>query len=204
VGVVATWQKDSVGLGTGLTDSGDGSLDSGGPGADDKVVWLVHDTKGNLVVVGVLGSELRPERAELGVGWATLTNDGTVPARVVVDINDTEGCARVQTTSDEAVVVGKVGGIKSAAQNAVDEVLPADWKTESVQLGVLDEVVHLGSASGGDVVSAADSAGTVSTASKVESGCKALGMLRIISKSGGLTDVYTGETDLAGVRGCSS
>ena len=80
-------------------------------------------------------------------------------------------CTRVQAASDKAVIVGKVGGIKSAAQDAVDEVLPSDWKTESVQLGVLDKVVHLGSSDRSNVVGTADGAGTVSATSKVETSC---------------------------------
>ena len=168
VGVVATWKEDRVGSGASLANGSDSGLNGGGPGADDKVVWLVHDTKGNLVVVGVLGSELRPEGAELGVGWATLADDLAVPAGVVVDINDTKGSTRIQAASDETVVVGKVGRVKSSTKHVVDEVLPADWETESVKLGVLDEVVHLGGASSSDIVSAADGAGTVGTTAKVE------------------------------------
>lgn len=86
---VVAGQQDEVGCCAGLTDGGHGSLNGGSPGGDgSKIVGLVHDAEGDLGLGGVFGSQLRPERGELRVCGTALSDDGAVPARVVVDVND--------------------------------------------------------------------------------------------------------------------
>jgi hypothetical protein len=59
-----------------LANGGDGSLDGLGPSNNIRdVVRLVHDTEDNLVVVGVFGRDVTPQRCEDVVGWSTLAND---------------------------------------------------------------------------------------------------------------------------------
>lgn len=105
----------------------------------------------------------------VGDGAVGLANDLTVPAGVVVDVYDTEGCTRLDTVLDSGIVGGKVGCIKSTTKLVVDQVLPANWETEGVQAGVLDEVVHLVGTCSGWVDNGAGCASTVGSTSKVES-----------------------------------
>lgn len=166
---VVTWEENEVGRGACLADGGDGGLDGSSPGGDvGDIVRLVHDAKCHLRGRGVLGGELRPERGELSVGHAGLPYDVTVPASVVVDVDDAEGGAGGEAVLHQGVVVAKVGGIEGAAEVVVDEVLPADRKAESVQAVLGHEVLHLGRAGGGDVHDTADGAGAVGTTAKVE------------------------------------
>ncbi len=46
-------------------------------------MWLIHNTKHNLGLRGVLGRNLTPQRAEVGVGngAVALTDNVSVPAR---------------------------------------------------------------------------------------------------------------------------
>ena len=60
-----------------------------------------------------------------------------------MQVNDAELSARVQTISDLGIVFGKEGAIEGATESAADEILPSDRNTESVQLVIFDEVVHL-------------------------------------------------------------
>lgn len=64
-------------------------------GCGEGAYRLVHETKSNLVVVLVLCRDLRPEADELGIGRTALTDNGAVPARVVVDVDDAECSAGV-------------------------------------------------------------------------------------------------------------
>jgi hypothetical protein len=59
----------------------------------DSAYRLVHQAKGDFVVVLVLGCKLRPKTGELGVRRAALTNNGTVPSSIIVDINDAKRCS---------------------------------------------------------------------------------------------------------------
>lgn len=45
---------------------------------------LVHDTKNDAVVVGVLRRELGPKALELSIGGTALSDDAVVPASIVV------------------------------------------------------------------------------------------------------------------------
>lgn len=153
--VVVTREQDLVASGAGLADGGHGGLDRGGPLVDVDVVRLVHDAERNLGVRLVLGGDLAPEGSELSIGRSTLTNDRTVVAGVVVDVDDAHGCTRVQASLNQLVVVLEVA-VQGAA-DAVDDVLPADWETECVEAVILNEVVHLSGANAdrvGDLIGA--------------------------------------------------
>jgi len=72
---------------------------------------FVHDTKSNLGLVAILLSQLLPNVRQLRVGWSTLSNDLTVPSSVVVDVQNTQGSARVQTSLYKAVVLLEIGSV---------------------------------------------------------------------------------------------
>lgn len=138
-------------------------------------MWLVHDAKSDLAAAAVLLGQLSPDACELGVGRTTLADDLTVPSSVIVEVEDAELGARVQAALNEAIILCKVGRVKSAAEDIVDEKLPADRQTEGVKLVVLDKVVHLAKSVGtlNDVVrfaGARQGAGPISSTAKVEAG----------------------------------
>lgn len=126
------WEEDGVVsvVGAGFADGRHSGLNGVGPGVNVDVVlgllvrrywmcvgrtyWLVHDTKSNLGVVSVLGGDLGPERGELSVRWAALTNDLAVPSGVVVDIDDAHLGRSLETPSDESIVVFEVGLVEFA------------------------------------------------------------------------------------------
>lgn len=92
----------------------------------------------------VLGCKLTPDRGELRSRRATTAADNsTIPASIVVQINDAQFSARVQAISDLGIVFGKEGAIEGTTESAANEILPSDRNTESVQLVIFDEVVHL-------------------------------------------------------------
>jgi hypothetical protein len=167
VGPLVAGEEDLVGSGAGLADGGHAGLDGGGPGVDSDIVGLVHETKGDLVVVLVLGGDLRPDAGEVVVGGSALADDGAVPAGVVVEVDDAEGGAGGQAALDLGVVDLPVGCVEGAA-DGVDEVLPADGETEGVESVVFDEVVHLVEAGLARVDDVAGGASTVGTATEVE------------------------------------
>jgi hypothetical protein len=103
---------------------------------------LVHHTKGNLSVALVLGSNLRPKASKLDVGRTALTNNGAVPATVVVHIDDAHLSTSIQAALDLFVVGGPVVCVEGAT-NGVHKVLPANGKAEGVEAIVGDEVLHL-------------------------------------------------------------
>jgi hypothetical protein len=166
---VVTGQQNQVLGGTGLADSSDSSLDGGGPGVDVlKIVGLVHETESDLGLRSVLGSKLRPHRGELSVGGTTAAaNNLAVPAGVVVEVEDTELSTGVQAVGHLLIVLGEEGGVEVTAELAVDKVLPANGETESVELVVLDEVLHLG-LTGGSRVDVAAGGSTVGVHAEIE------------------------------------
>lgn len=166
---VVTGQQNQVLSGTGLADGGDSSLDGSGPGVDVlKIMGLVHDAESNLRLGSILSSQLRPDGSELGVGrTAAAANNLTVPASVVVEVEDTKGSARVQAVGHLLIVLGEEGGVKGATEVLVDKVLPANGDAESVELVVLDEVVHLG-LTGGSRIDVAARGSTVGVHTEIE------------------------------------
>ena len=175
VGPVIAGQQNQVLGGSGLADGGDSSLDGGGPGVDVlEIMGLVHDTESDLGLRSVLGGQLRPDGGELGVGGAAAAaDDGTVPAGVVVEVDDTQLSAGVQAVCNLGVVLRKERAVEVAAEGIANEVLPADGETEGIELIILDEVVHLGLTSGAGVLVSTRAAVGINTeveASDVDTG----------------------------------
>jgi hypothetical protein len=135
-----------------------------------KTYGLVHHTEGDLGVALVLGSNLRPKAGKLDVGRTALANNGAVPAAIVVEVDDAESSAGVQAALDLLIEDSPVGRAEGTADSVVDEVLPADGDTESVEAIVLDEVLHLIETGLARVGVAASAASTVGTAAEVETG----------------------------------
>jgi len=107
-----------------------------------KTYGLVHHTEGDLGVALVLGSNLRPKAGKLDVGRTALANNSAIPAAVVVHVDDAHGGTGIQAALDLLVVGGPVVGVEGTA-DGVDQVLPADRETESVEAIVSNEVLHL-------------------------------------------------------------
>jgi hypothetical protein len=59
-----------------------------------------------------------------------------------VNVDDAHGGTGIQAALDLLVVGGPVVGVEGTA-DGVDQVLPADGETESVEAVVSDEVLHL-------------------------------------------------------------
>lgn len=74
---------------------------------------LVHDAEGDFRVRTVFLGELFPDIGELGVGGAALTDDLSVPAGVVVEVEDAEDGVGGEAALDEAVVLTEVVGVES-------------------------------------------------------------------------------------------
>jgi hypothetical protein len=104
---------------------------------------LVHETEGDLGVAGVFGGDLSPQAGELSVGGSSLADNGTVPARVVMHVNDAKTGTTAEAALDKRIVVGPVGGVQGTTEGVVYEVLPSYGQTEGVESIVLNEVVHL-------------------------------------------------------------
>lgn len=81
-----------------------------------------------------------------------MTDDATVPASVVVDINDAVGTSR-ETGLHELVVFAKIGGVKVAAQYVGSQILPSDWEPECVHAVGRDEMGHLTGSVGSETAS---------------------------------------------------
>jgi hypothetical protein len=138
-------------------------------------VWLVHDTEGDLGLAAVLLCQLLPYIRQLRINWSTLANNLVVPSSVVVKVENTQRCTRLQASLHEAIVLGEVVRIKCSTKLVVEQELPAYWETERVETVVLNEMVHLSkrSAATDDVVGlvrARQGAFAVDCASKVEPG----------------------------------
>jgi len=104
---------------------------------------LVHDTEGNLGFLAVLLCQLLPYVCQLRIGRSTLANNLAVPSSIVVNVEDTQRRTRAQAPFHEAIVLGEVVGVQLATELIVEQKLPADGKTESIERVVLDEVIHL-------------------------------------------------------------
>ncbi len=86
--IVGAGQQDHVLGGARLTDGRDGRLDGAGPGVDVEIVRLVHEAENDAGRAGILGRQLAPEAGELSVSRSALPDDATVPACIVVDVDD--------------------------------------------------------------------------------------------------------------------
>lgn len=137
---------------------------------------LVHQAEHNVLLRLVLGSKLRPDIGELGVGGTALADDGAVPARVVVQVENA-GRACGKTALNQLVVRGEESCVKGSAERVLDHVLPAEGQTEDVQLVVASEVLHLGNTAGSGVYEAVVRASTGCVATEVEAGNVDTGIL---------------------------
>lgn len=137
-----------------------------------RVVWtyrFVHQTESNLGVPFVLSRELRPKASELGVGRASLPDDRTIPASVVVNVDDTKGGTGVQASLDLLVIGREVVGVKVTTKVVVEQELPSDGDSECIQAIIGNEVLHLVDASLTWVGYTAGLACTIDGAAKVKS-----------------------------------
>lgn len=100
---------------------------------------LVHDAKDNLAVTLVVSGQLRPEADELVIGWTALSDNATVPAGVVVDINNTISAQR-ETTLNQLVILAKIVRVERTAKVVVDNELPSSRQAENVEGIRVDEV----------------------------------------------------------------
>lgn len=106
---------------------------------------LIHETHYDVLFFGVLGCQVTPQAGEVFILGSTLANDLSIPAGVVMDVNDTMG-AGGQARLHQVIVFREISGVKLATEFVADEVLPAYGQPESIQAVVLDEVFHLASA----------------------------------------------------------
>jgi hypothetical protein len=79
------------------------------------------------------------------VGWSTLANDATIPAGIVVDVDDALA-SLVETSLNKLIVLGKVVGVESTTKSVVDQVLPSDGQAEHIHSVVPGEMLHLANA----------------------------------------------------------
>ena len=71
------------------------------------IMGLVHDTKDDLGLALVLGSKLAPNAGELCVGRTSLSNDSSVPACIIVNVND--ACSTSSKTGlNQLIIFAKV------------------------------------------------------------------------------------------------
>lgn len=167
---VIAGQEDHVGCGARVADGGHGGLYGCRPSRERcKIVGFVHQGKGDVGAVLVLGCQLRPERGKLGIGDGArrLPDNIAIPASIVVNTDDAKG-RDIKAGLHERVVSGEVGAVQCAAKLIVYEVLPPDWQTEGIESVVRDEMVHLVHSSGAGILSARGCAGSVGAASEVK------------------------------------
>ena len=74
------------------------------------------------------------------------THRAIIPC-IVMDVDFTV-CTGAQTSTDEHVVVGKLGLVEYASALIVRKILPGDGETEQIVTVVLDKVLHLTEAIG--------------------------------------------------------
>lgn len=99
-----------------------------------------------------------------------MSNDRTIPASIVVDVNDAESGAGAQTTLDLLIVGVPVVRIESSTEVVIEEKLPTNGNAESVHAIVFGKVVHLVNASLARVDDASGLAGTIDRAAEVKAG----------------------------------
>ena len=133
----------------------------------------------------------------MDVARSSLSNDSTIPACVVVNIDDAHISSSVNTALDLLVVSGKVRGVESTAKLIVHQELPADCETKDVQAVIVHEVFHLGNA----IISWVDNVGRYAVSGSVATEVEAT-MSNQISGSAllyaiSLRDVDAGVADSA-------
>lgn len=108
-------------------------------------MWLVHDSKGDLGGIGIFCSYLTPEACELCVCWSALTDNTSVPARIIMDIDDAS-CTSPKTRLNELIILGKVRSIQYAPNYIVGEILPSYREPEKIEVVIFDKMRHLSGA----------------------------------------------------------
>lgn len=103
---------------------------------------LVHQAEEEFAVAPVLGGKLRPEIHVLRNGRATLADDLSIPASIIVNINDAR-CTGSQASLDQLIILPGVCRIQLPSKLVVEQVLPADRQSEEVEIVILDEMLHL-------------------------------------------------------------
>lgn len=104
---------------------------------------FIHNAKCHLGLVDVVRCDLRPEIGELIIGRSSLTNNASIPACIVVNIDDAHGGTSIDAALDLLVVGGKVRSVQFAAELVVHQELPAHGDAKDVQARILHKVVHL-------------------------------------------------------------
>lgn len=188
-GKVVAGEEDDLRLGAGLADGGDGGLAGVGPFRRVEVVRLIHQTKDDLFVVGVLFGNVGPELGKRVVRGSALADDALVVAGKVVQVNHAVG-ARVEARLHEGVVALPALGVEGAAALVVGEELPGDGQAEDVELVVLYKVLHLGLAVGAAIVLEGqchrlERTGAVNVAAKVDAGHGDAEVLQLGGSAGG-------------------
>ena len=123
--IISAGEKNHLRGGAVMTNGIDGILNAGGPNGHVEIVRLVHQTEDDVTLRGVFPRELSPKTSELFIRWSPLTDDATVPASVVVHVEDTES-ACCETCLHNAVVGVEKGLVQWTSEIIVDEVLPSD------------------------------------------------------------------------------
>jgi hypothetical protein len=103
---------------------------------------LIHEAHYDFFFLSVLRGQLTPQVGEMFIFRATLTDNLSIPAGIVVDVNDTVSTSD-QASLDQVVVFLEIRCVESATNLVVDEILPPNGQTEDVQTVVVDEVLHL-------------------------------------------------------------
>lgn len=141
-GVVCTGQQNHLRRGPSISDRSDDLLYRSSPGFDIEVMRLVHDAEDDLALALVFGRQCCPKGDELRIRWTTLSNDGTIPTGVVVNVNDTVS-AQGQTALHQSVILAKVVRVQRATKVISNEELPSRRQAENVEGIIVDEVPHL-------------------------------------------------------------
>lgn len=55
-------------------------------------MWLIHNAEGNLGLTAILLRQLLPDVCQLRIGRASLSNDRSIPTRIVMDIENAQRC----------------------------------------------------------------------------------------------------------------
>ena len=87
---------------------------------------FVHEAHDDFIVAGVFPGELAPETRKLLVRGSALTDDLSVPAGVIMDVDNAVGAGR-QACLHQRVVFAAVCWVERTCLVVVDEVLPSDW-----------------------------------------------------------------------------
>ena len=104
---------------------------------------LIHQPHNHIRLAFVLPRQLLPQSGKITRLGATSGPNGlAIPPRVIMNIDNTVRTCR-QAGLHQGIVLSKISFVQGAAEDAVDEVLPADGEAEDVETVVLGKVGHL-------------------------------------------------------------